>query len=51
MIKESLSVKHVGALGKLLRYEKIELSKNYNRRDENNRVIKCYIVKKEEEKK
>lgn len=50
MIQELLSVKHVGALGKLLRYEKIELSKNYNRRDENNRVVKCYIVKKEEEK-
>lgn len=50
MIQESLSVKHVGALGKLLKYEKIELSKNYNRRDEKNRVIKSYIVKKEEEK-
>lgn len=47
MIQDNLSVNHVGALGKLLRYEKIELSKNYNRRDENNKIVKCYIVKKE----
>ena len=46
-IKETLSEKHVGALGKLLRYEKIELSRNYNRRDEHNKVIKCYVVKKD----
>ena len=47
MIQESLSPKHVGAIGKLIRYGKIELSSNYKRRDEKNRVIKCYIVKKE----
>ena len=48
MIQEKLSPKHIGALGKLLRYEKIELSKNYRKRDENNKIIKCYVVKKEE---
>lgn len=51
MIKDSLSVNHLGALGKLIKYEKIELSRKYNRRDENNKVLKCYTVKKEEENK
>ena len=50
-IQTLLSPKHIGALGKLLRYEKVELSKKYNRRDGlTNKVIKCYVVKKVEEK-
>ena len=49
-IKETLSEKHVGALGKLLRYGKIEVSRSYTRRDLHNKVIKAYKVKKEEEK-
>jgi len=48
-IEAGLSPKHIGALGKLVRYEKVELSSNYSRRDEHNRVIKCYRIKKVKE--
>ena len=48
-IETGLSSKHIGALGKLLRYDKVEISSNYNKRDENNKVIKFYKIKEDKE--